>query len=170
MTLLAWRTAVYPNPAMSSVVPVSPTPHRSPEGPLNTRPWLCVRGSGASAFMPSDGDGTRASCTGCVQRVWAQCLLCVSLYAVILTGEKRLAKVVGNTCFSVTVMQLLVLYFHVTVYPPLPEIFAPYFMLAAVVSPLHLFSVTLLLGPPHAEVMSWFRRTSQNSWNIVECR
>lgn len=80
---------------------------------------------------------------------------CVSsLSAVTVTGEKRVAKVLGNTCFSVTVMQLLVLYFHVVIYPSLAEIFVPYFMLAAVVSPLHLFSATLLLSPPCAQVMS----------------
>ena len=95
--------------------------------------------------MHNDGDVTPASCIGHVQRVWAQCFLCVSLCAVILTGEKRVGKVLGNTCFSVTVMQLLVLYFHVAIYPSLPEIFVPYFLLAAVVSPLHLFSGTLLL-------------------------
>lgn len=51
-------------------------------------------------------------------------------------------------------MQLLVLYFHVAIYPSLPETFVPYFMLAAVVSPLYLFSATLLLSPPYAQAMS----------------
>lgn len=101
--------------------------------------------------MHNDGAVTPASCIGYAQRVWAQCFLHVSLCAVILTGEKRLAKVLGNTCFSVNVMQLLVLCFHVAIYPSLPERFLPYFMLAVVVSPLHLFSATILLSPPYAQ-------------------
>lgn len=134
-------------------------------GLLTGRAWLCFRSSVASILMHTDGDTTPASCMVCVQRAWVQTSLC----AVILAGEKGLVKVLGNSCFSVAVMQHLILYFHVAIFPSLPEIFVPCFVLPAVVSH-HLFSATLLLSPPCAEVTSWFRSTSQNSWNIAECR